>query len=126
MHCEGKTHYTKSPPSILRKRSSVNKALSQKQKVGRRVRFQEPEEIIGRAHDISCCDYIVAHKRPASVLPLFLGISLCALLLLALSLYYGSVRRDFKVLEEFHTQLVIAVLQIRHVAVKCWAWFMRL
>ncbi|XP_060127599.1 nutritionally-regulated adipose and cardiac enriched protein homolog [Zootoca vivipara] len=124
MHCEGKTHYTKSPPSILRKRSSVNKALSQKQKVGRRVRFQEPEEIIG--HGGGSCDYIVAHKRPASVLPLFLGIFLCALLLLALSLYYGSVRRDFKVLEEFHTQLVIAVLQIRHVAVKCWAWFMRL
>ncbi|XP_061468805.1 nutritionally-regulated adipose and cardiac enriched protein homolog [Rhineura floridana] len=115
MHRKEKTHYTRCPPSILRKRSSLNKTLSEKQKVERRVRFQEPDEIIGRAR-----------QRPVSILPLFLGIFLCVVLLLALSLYYSGTRQDFKVLEEFHSQLVIILLQIRHVALKCWTWLTRL
>ncbi|KAF7251836.1 LINE-1 retrotransposable element ORF2 protein [Varanus komodoensis] len=50
------THYPKCPPSILRKRSSMHQNVSQKQKVERRVRFQEPEENIG--HGMSYCDHI--------------------------------------------------------------------
>uniref|UniRef100_A0ACB8G692 Uncharacterized protein n=1 Tax=Sphaerodactylus townsendi TaxID=933632 RepID=A0ACB8G692_9SAUR len=39
------TLYTKCPPSILRKKSPMSQALSEKRKAERRVRFQEPEEI---------------------------------------------------------------------------------
>ncbi|XP_060118618.1 nutritionally-regulated adipose and cardiac enriched protein homolog [Heteronotia binoei] len=123
MYRKEKTLYTKCPPSILRKRSPMNQALSEKRRAERRVRFQEQDEII--RHDVSCCDYIVAHKRPGSVLPLFLGILLCLGLLLTLSLYCSSTRQDFKVLEDVQSRLVIVSVQIRHVALKWWTWFMR-
>ncbi|XP_053143036.1 nutritionally-regulated adipose and cardiac enriched protein homolog isoform X2 [Hemicordylus capensis] len=123
MYKKEKVHYTKSPSSILRKRPVMNQTRSRKQKAERRVRFQEPEETI--EPEISYCDYMAAHKRPASILPLFLGIFLCIVLLLAVSLYYSSKRQDFKVLEEFHSQLDIIFLQMRHAALKCWTWFMR-
>ncbi|XP_066468401.1 nutritionally-regulated adipose and cardiac enriched protein homolog [Tiliqua scincoides] len=123
MHRKEKTHYTKRPPSILRKRSAINQALSEKRKAERRVRFQEPEEVI--RHDIPCCDCLVAYEQPASIVPLFLGILLCTVLLLVASLYYSSTKRDFKVLEEFHSQLVIVFLQMKHAALKCWTWLTR-
>nr|XP_056707221.1 nutritionally-regulated adipose and cardiac enriched protein homolog [Euleptes europaea] len=113
MYRKERTLYTKCPPSILRKRSPMNQALSEKRKVERRVRFQEPEEIMGHARE-----------RPGSSLPLFLGGLLCLGLLLAL--YCSSVRHDFKVLEDFQSQLVIIALQIRHVALKWWSWLARL
>ncbi|XP_042305901.1 nutritionally-regulated adipose and cardiac enriched protein homolog [Sceloporus undulatus] len=115
MYKKEKTHYTKYPPSILRKRSSMNQGVSNKQRAKRRVRFQEPEEIV-----------VYAHEKPASILPLILGILLCCVLLLsAVSLYYTSMRQNLKVLEEFHSQLVIVLLQIRHIALKCWTWLVR-
>ncbi|XP_072842836.1 nutritionally-regulated adipose and cardiac enriched protein homolog [Pogona vitticeps] len=112
MYMKEKTHYAKCPPSILRKRPPFNQDLSKTRKAERRVRFQEPEEIIRRAR-----------QRTANTMPLFLWIFLCLALFLALSLYCSSVRQDFKVLEDFRSQLVIAFLQIRHVALKCWTWF---
>ncbi|XP_035407226.1 nutritionally-regulated adipose and cardiac enriched protein homolog isoform X1 [Cygnus olor] len=111
------------PPSILRKRPPVNQAVGQKRKAERRVRFREPEEVI--EHVISCCDYVVVHDRSSSGLPVLLGLSFCAVLILAVSLYYTSMKQDTKVLEEFQSRLVIFFLQIRHVAHKCWTWFMR-
>ncbi|KAJ7345230.1 hypothetical protein JRQ81_001180 [Phrynocephalus forsythii] len=57
MYMKEKINYAKCPPSILRKRPPFNQALSKTRNVDRRVRFQEPEEMVG--HDISCCDYIV-------------------------------------------------------------------
>ncbi|XP_074812435.1 nutritionally-regulated adipose and cardiac enriched protein homolog [Natator depressus] len=122
MYRKEKTNCSKCPPSILRKRPPVNQAVSEKRKAERRVRFREPE-ITG--YDISCCDYRVAHDRPSAGLPLLLWFSLCLVLILAVSLYYSSVKQNFKVLEEFQSQLVIFFLQIRHVALKCWTWFMR-
>ncbi|XP_067411253.1 nutritionally-regulated adipose and cardiac enriched protein homolog [Emydura macquarii macquarii] len=123
MYRKEKTNCSSCPPSILRKRPPVNQAVSKKRKAERRVRFREPEEITG--HDISCCDYRVAHDRHSAGLPLLLWISLCIVLILAVSLYYNSMKQNFKVLEEFQSQLVIFFLQIRHVALKCWTWFMR-
>ncbi|XP_075283052.1 nutritionally-regulated adipose and cardiac enriched protein homolog isoform X5 [Opisthocomus hoazin] len=82
------------PPSILRKRPSVDQAVGEKRKAERRVRFREPEEVI--EHAISRCDY-VADDTSSSGLPVLLWLSFCAVLILA----------------------------IRHVAQKCWTWFMR-
>ncbi|XP_008502550.1 nutritionally-regulated adipose and cardiac enriched protein homolog isoform X1 [Calypte anna] len=110
------------PPSILRKRPPVDPVVGEKRKQWRRVRFREPEVI---EHAISCCDYIVADDRSPSGLPLFLWLSFCAVLILAVSLYYTSMKQDIKVLEEFQSQLVIFFLQLRHVAQKCWTWFVR-
>ncbi|XP_010216013.1 PREDICTED: nutritionally-regulated adipose and cardiac enriched protein homolog [Tinamus guttatus] len=111
------------PPSILRKRPPVDQAAGEKRKAERRVRFREPEEVI--EHAISCCDYVVVHDRSSSGLPVFMWLSFCAMLILAVSLYYTSMKKDFKVLEEFQSQLVIFFVQIRHVAQKCWTWFTR-
>ncbi|KAM8807837.1 nutritionally-regulated adipose and cardiac enriched protein homolog [Eudromia elegans] len=111
------------PPSILRKRPPVEQAAGERRKAERRVRFREPEEVI--EHAISCCDYVVVHDRSSSGLPVFLWLSFCAVLILAVSLYYTSMKKDFKVLEEFQSRLVIFFLQIRHVAQKCWTWFTR-
>ncbi|XP_014812882.1 PREDICTED: nutritionally-regulated adipose and cardiac enriched protein homolog isoform X2 [Calidris pugnax] len=110
------------PPSILRKRPPVDQAVGEKRKAERRVRFREPEEVI--EHAISCCDYMV-DDRSSSGLPVLLWLSFCAVLVLAVSLYYTSMKQDVKVLEEFQSRLVIFFLQIRHVAQKCWTWFMR-
>ncbi|XP_077179926.1 nutritionally-regulated adipose and cardiac enriched protein homolog [Paroedura picta] len=109
MHRKAKTLCAKCPPSILRRRSPMNQALSEKRKAERRVRFREPDEIV--EHD---------HKRPGSVLPLFLWISLCLGLLLTLSLYFSRTRRDFKVLDDLQSQLIIVSLQIRQLALKWW------
>ncbi|XP_054256811.1 nutritionally-regulated adipose and cardiac enriched protein homolog [Indicator indicator] len=111
------------PPSILRKRLPVDQAGGEKRKAERRVRFREPEEVIEYA--ISCCDYVVVDDRSSSGLPMFLWLSFCAVLILALSLYYTTMKQDVKVLEEFQSRLVIFFLQIRHIAQKCWTWFMR-
>ncbi|XP_074920718.1 nutritionally-regulated adipose and cardiac enriched protein homolog [Chelonoidis abingdonii] len=113
MHRKEKTNCSKCPPSILRKRPPVNQAVSEKRKAERRVRFCEPE-ITGYAHD-----------RPSAGLPLLLWILLCLVLILAVSLYYSSMKQNVKVVEEFQSQLVIFFLQIRRVAWKCWTWFMR-
>nr|XP_008102994.1 PREDICTED: nutritionally-regulated adipose and cardiac enriched protein homolog isoform X1 [Anolis carolinensis]XP_008103045.1 PREDICTED: nutritionally-regulated adipose and cardiac enriched protein homolog isoform X1 [Anolis carolinensis] len=115
---------TTCPPSILRKTSSTNQEVSKKKKTQKTVRFQEKEDIIG--YGGGSCDFIVAPRRPSSISPLFLGIFLfCMILLLAAGLYYNSRRHKFKVLEEVHSQLVIVIFQIRHVALKCWTWFVR-
>ncbi|XP_009673847.1 nutritionally-regulated adipose and cardiac enriched protein homolog isoform X4 [Struthio camelus] len=111
------------PPSILRKRPPVDQAVGEKRKAERRVRFREPEEVI--EHAISCCDYVVVHDRSSSGLPVFLWLSFCVVLILAVSLYYTSMKQDFKVLEEFQSRLVFFFLQIRHIAQKCWTWFTR-
>ncbi|XP_074004948.1 nutritionally-regulated adipose and cardiac enriched protein homolog isoform X1 [Numenius arquata] len=111
------------PPSILRKRPPVDQAVGEKRKAERRVRFREPEEVI--EHAISCCDYVVVDDRSSSGLPVLLWLSFCAVLILAVSLYYTSMKQEVKVLEEFQSRLVIFFLQIRHVAQKCWTWFMR-
>ncbi|XP_009862678.1 PREDICTED: nutritionally-regulated adipose and cardiac enriched protein homolog [Apaloderma vittatum] len=111
------------PPSILRKRPPVDQAGGQKRRAEKRVRFREPEEVIEYA--ISCCDYVVADDRSSSGLPVLLGLSFCVVLILAVSLYYISMKQDVKVLEEFQSRLVIFFLQIRHVAQKCWTWFVR-
>ncbi|XP_074854800.1 nutritionally-regulated adipose and cardiac enriched protein homolog isoform X2 [Carettochelys insculpta] len=113
MYRQEKTNCSKCPPSILRKRTRVKQAVGEKRKAERRVRFHEPE-ITGYAHD-----------RPAAGLPLLLWISLCFVLILAVSLYCSRMKQNFKVLEEFQSKLVIFFLQIRHVALKCWTWFMR-
>ncbi|XP_057221679.1 LOW QUALITY PROTEIN: nutritionally-regulated adipose and cardiac enriched protein homolog [Malurus melanocephalus] len=110
------------PPSILRKRPPVDQAVGEKRKAERRVRFREPEEVI--EHVISCCDYVV-DDRSSSGLPVLLWLSFCAVLILAVSLYYTSMKQDVKVLEEFQSRLVIVFLHIRHVAQRCWTWFMR-
>ncbi|KAM6464222.1 nutritionally-regulated adipose and cardiac enriched protein homolog [Liasis olivaceus] len=123
MHKKEKPRFTQCPPSILRKRSSMSQAFREKQKVERRVRFQEPGEII--TNDISYCDYIAAHKQPVRISPLFLGLSFCAVMLLAASLHYNSGKQDFKVLEEFHSHLVTIFLLIKRIALKCWTWFLR-
>ncbi|PKK31636.1 hypothetical protein A306_00002294, partial [Columba livia] len=111
------------PPSILRKRPPVDQAVGEKRKAERRVRFREPEVVIEYA--ISCCDYVVVDDRSSSGLPVFLWLSFSAVLILAVSLYYTSMKQDVKVLEEFQSRLVIFFLQIRHVAQKCWTWFTR-
>ncbi|KAM4666860.1 nutritionally-regulated adipose and cardiac enriched protein homolog [Amazona ochrocephala] len=111
------------PPSILRKRPPVDQAVGGKRKPERRVRFREPEEVTEYA--IPCCDYIVVDDRSSSGLPVLLWLSFCAVLILAASLYYTSMKQDVKVLEEFQSQLVIFFLQIRHVVQKCCTWFMR-
>nr|XP_009511868.1 PREDICTED: nutritionally-regulated adipose and cardiac enriched protein homolog [Phalacrocorax carbo] len=111
------------PPSILRKRPTVDQAVGGRRKAERRVRFREPEEVI--EHAISYCDYVVVDDRSSSGLPVLLWLSFCAVLILAVSLYYASTKQDVKVLEEFQSRLVIFFLQIRHVAQKCWTWFMR-
>ncbi|XP_052639299.1 nutritionally-regulated adipose and cardiac enriched protein homolog isoform X1 [Harpia harpyja] len=110
------------PPSILRKRPPVDQAVGQKRKAERKVRFREPEVI---EYAISCYDYVVVDDRSSSGLPVLLWLSFCAVLILAVSLYYTSMKKDVKVLEEFQSQLVIFFLQIRHIAQKCWTWFMR-
>ncbi|XP_010137052.1 PREDICTED: nutritionally-regulated adipose and cardiac enriched protein homolog [Buceros rhinoceros silvestris] len=117
------TDDSSSPPSILRKRLPVDQAVGEKRKVERRVRFREPEEVFEYA--ISCCDYVVVDDRSSSGLPMLLWLSLCAVLILAVSLYYTSMKQDVKVLEEFQSRLVIFFLRLRHVAQKCWTWFMR-
>lgn len=66
-----------------------------------------------------------AYERPVRIVPLFLGILLCTVLLLGAGLYYSSTRRDFKVLEEFHSQLAIVFLQMKQAAMKCWTWLTR-
>ncbi|XP_032837478.1 nutritionally-regulated adipose and cardiac enriched protein homolog isoform X3 [Tyto alba] len=109
------------PPSILRKRPPVDQAVGEKRKAERRVRFREPEVT---EHAISCYDYVV-DDRSSSGLPVLLWLSFCAVLILAASLYYTSMKQDVKVLEEFQSRLVIFFLQIRHIAQKCWTWFMR-
>ncbi|XP_009903087.1 nutritionally-regulated adipose and cardiac enriched protein homolog [Dryobates pubescens] len=111
------------PPSILRKRPPVDQAGGGKRKAERRVRFRESEEVIEYA--ISCCDYVVVDDRSSSGLPMLLWLSFCAVLILAVSLYYTTMKQDVKVLEEFQSRLVIFFLQIRHIAQKCWTWFMR-
>ncbi|XP_064515392.1 nutritionally-regulated adipose and cardiac enriched protein homolog [Pseudopipra pipra] len=110
------------PPSILRKRQPVDQAVGEKRKVERRVRFREPEVI---EHAISCCDYVVVDDRSSSGLPVLLWLSFCAVLILAVSLYYTSMKQDVKVLEEFQSRLVIFFLHIRHVAQRCWTWFVK-
>ncbi|KAM6311865.1 nutritionally-regulated adipose and cardiac enriched protein homolog [Aegotheles albertisi] len=117
------TEDSRYPSSILRKRPPVDQAVGEKRKAERRVRFREPEEVI--EHVISCCDYAVVDDRSSSGLPVLLWLSLCAVLILALSLYYTNMKQDVKVLEEFQSRLVIFFLQIRHIAQKCWTWFMR-
>nr|XP_021148173.1 nutritionally-regulated adipose and cardiac enriched protein homolog isoform X2 [Columba livia] len=102
------------PPSILRKRPPVDQAVGEKRKAERRVRFREPEVVIEYVDD-----------RSSSGLPVFLWLSFSAVLILAVSLYYTSMKQDVKVLEEFQSRLVIFFLQIRHVAQKCWTWFTR-
>ncbi|XP_009994153.1 PREDICTED: nutritionally-regulated adipose and cardiac enriched protein homolog [Chaetura pelagica] len=111
------------PPSILRKRPPVDSAVGEKRKQERRVRFREPEEVI--EHAISCCDYVVVDDRSSSGLPVLLCLLFCSVLILAVSLYYTSMKQDGKVLEEFQSRLVIFFLQLRHVAQKCWTWFVR-
>ncbi|XP_009557409.1 nutritionally-regulated adipose and cardiac enriched protein homolog isoform X1 [Cuculus canorus] len=111
------------PPSILRKRPPVEQAVGEKRKAERRVRFREPEVVIEYA--ISYCDYVVVDDRSSSGLPVLLWLSFCAMLILAVSLYYTSMKQDVKILEEFQSRIVIFFLQIRHVAQKCWTWFMR-
>ncbi|XP_068803329.1 nutritionally-regulated adipose and cardiac enriched protein homolog isoform X1 [Struthio camelus] len=123
MHRKEKTDDSSCPPSILRKRPPVDQAVGEKRKAERRVRFREPEEVI--EHAISCCDYVVVHDRSSSGLPVFLWLSFCVVLILAVSLYYTSMKQDFKVLEEFQSRLVFFFLQIRHIAQKCWTWFTR-
>ncbi|XP_010184306.1 PREDICTED: nutritionally-regulated adipose and cardiac enriched protein homolog [Mesitornis unicolor] len=117
------TDGSSSPPSILRKRPPVDHAVGEKRKAERRVRFREPEEVIERA--IPCCDCAMADAGPSPGSPALLWLSLCALLLLAASLCYTSLRQDVQVLEEFRSRLVIVSLQIRHIAQKCWTWFTR-
>ncbi|KAM3850891.1 uncharacterized protein M6D78_005055 [Vipera latastei] len=114
MHKKEKPRFTQCPPSILRKRSSMKQALRERQKVERRVRFREPGEIITNAH-----------KRTVRILPLFLGLSFCVVMLLAASLYYNSRKQDFKVLEEFYSHLLTILLLIRRTALKFWTWFLR-
>ncbi|XP_026525845.1 nutritionally-regulated adipose and cardiac enriched protein homolog [Notechis scutatus] len=114
MHKKEKPRFTQCPPSILRKKSSMKQALREKEKVERRVRFQEPGEIITNAH-----------KQTVGILPLFLGLSFCVVMLLAASLYYNSRKQDFKVLEEFHSHLVTILILIRRIALKLWTWFLR-
>ncbi|XP_019374035.1 PREDICTED: nutritionally-regulated adipose and cardiac enriched protein homolog [Gavialis gangeticus] len=123
VHRREMTNCSNCPPSILRKRPPVNQAVGEKRKSERRVRFQEPEEI--HEHGISCCEYMVAHDSSSTGLPTFLWLLFCITLILAVSLYYSSVKQNFKFVEEFQSQLVIIFLQIRHVALKCWTWFMR-
>ncbi|XP_058685043.1 nutritionally-regulated adipose and cardiac enriched protein homolog [Poecile atricapillus] len=120
---EPQTDDSSYPPSILRKRPPVDQAVGEKRRAERRVRFREPEEVI--EHVISCCDYVVADDRTSSGLPVLLWLSFCAVLILAVSLYYTSMKQDVKVLEEFQSRLVIFFLHIRHVAQRCWTWFMR-
>ncbi|XP_027572422.2 nutritionally-regulated adipose and cardiac enriched protein homolog [Pipra filicauda] len=110
------------PPSILRKRQPVDQAVGEKRRVERRVRFREPEVT---EHAISCCDYVVVDDRSSSGLPMLLWLSFCAVLILAVSLYYTSMKQDVKVLEEFQSRLVIFFLHIRHVAQRCWTWFVK-
>uniref|UniRef100_A0A493U3W2 Uncharacterized protein n=1 Tax=Anas platyrhynchos platyrhynchos TaxID=8840 RepID=A0A493U3W2_ANAPP len=109
------------PPSILRKRPPVDQAVGEKRKAERRVRFREPEEVI--EHGMLKLLGFLAWS--SSGLPVLLGLSFCAVLILAASLYYTSMKQDTKVLEEFQSRLVIFFLQIRHIAHKCWTWFMR-
>ncbi|XP_041332320.1 nutritionally-regulated adipose and cardiac enriched protein homolog isoform X2 [Pyrgilauda ruficollis] len=113
---------SRSPPSILRKRPPVDQAVGEKRRAERRVRFREPEEVI--EHVISCCDYVV-DDRTSSGLPVLLWLLFCAVLILAVSLYYTSMKQDVTVLEEFQSRLVIFFLHIRHVAQRCWTWFLR-
>nr|XP_054491851.1 nutritionally-regulated adipose and cardiac enriched protein homolog [Agelaius phoeniceus] len=120
---ELQTDDSSSPPSILRKRPPVDQAVGEKRRAERRVRFREPEEVI--EHVISCCDYVVADDRTSSGLPVLLWLLLCAVLILAVSLYYTSMKQDVTVLEEFQSQLVIFFLHLRHVAQRCWTWFLR-
>ncbi|XP_032919776.1 nutritionally-regulated adipose and cardiac enriched protein homolog isoform X2 [Catharus ustulatus] len=119
---ELRTDESSCPPSILRKRPPVDQAVGEKRRAERRVRFREPEEVI--EHVISCCDYVV-DDRTSSGLPVLLWLLFCAVLILAASLYYTSMKQDVKVLEEFQSRLVIFFLHIRHVAQRCWTWFMR-
>nr|XP_060611130.1 nutritionally-regulated adipose and cardiac enriched protein homolog [Anolis sagrei ordinatus] len=125
VHClcyANESHQSQS--SILRKSSSMNQEDSTMPRAKKSVRFRESEEIIPPGGGE--LDYIPARERPSNILPVFLGICLfCMILLLAAGLYYSSRRHNFKVLEEFHSQLVIVILQIRHVALKCWTWFVR-
>ncbi|XP_064279248.1 nutritionally-regulated adipose and cardiac enriched protein homolog isoform X3 [Passer domesticus] len=123
MHRKEKTDDSSSPPSILRKRPPVDQAVGEKRRAERRVRFREPEEVI--EHVISCCDYVVADDRTSSGLPVLLWLLFCAVLILAVSLYYTSMKQDVTVLEEFQSRLVIFFLHIRHVAQRCWTWFLR-
>ncbi|XP_074398378.1 nutritionally-regulated adipose and cardiac enriched protein homolog isoform X4 [Zonotrichia albicollis] len=110
---ELQTDESSSPPSILRKRPPVDPAVGEKRRAERRVRFREPEEVI--EHD----------DRTSSGLPVFLWLLFCALLILAVSLYYTSMKQDVTVLEEFQSRLVIFFLHLRHVAQRCWTWFLR-
>ncbi|RMB98678.1 hypothetical protein DUI87_24896 [Hirundo rustica rustica] len=114
MHRKEKTDDSSYPPSILRKRPPVDQGVGEKRRAERRVRFREPEEVIEHADD-----------RTSSGLPVLLGLSFCAVLILAVSLYYTSMKEDAKVLEEFQSRLVIFFLHLRHVAQRCWTWFMR-
>ncbi|XP_027635172.1 nutritionally-regulated adipose and cardiac enriched protein homolog [Falco biarmicus] len=122
MYRKEKTDDSSYPPSILRKRPPVDQAVGEKRKAERRVRFREPEVT---EHAIACCDYVVVDDRSSSGLPVLLWLSFCAVLILAVSLYYISMKQDVKVLEEFKSRIVIFFLQIRHIAQKCWSWFMR-
>ncbi|XP_051478056.1 nutritionally-regulated adipose and cardiac enriched protein homolog isoform X1 [Apus apus] len=123
MYRKEKTDDSSYPPSILRKRPPVDSAVGEKRKQERRVRFREPEEVI--EHAISCCDYVVVDDRSSSGLPVLLWLLFCSVLILAVSLYYTTMKQDGKVLEEFQSRLVIFFLQLRHVAQKCWTWFVR-
>ncbi|XP_030905344.2 nutritionally-regulated adipose and cardiac enriched protein homolog isoform X1 [Melopsittacus undulatus] len=122
MYRKEKTDDSSYPPPILRKRPPVDQAVGEKRKPERRVRFREPEVT---EYVISCCDYIVVDDRSSSGFPVLLWLSFCAVLILAVSVYYTNMKQDVKVLEEFQSRLVTFFLQIRHVVQKCYTLFMR-
>ncbi|XP_029453266.1 nutritionally-regulated adipose and cardiac-enriched protein homolog isoform X2 [Rhinatrema bivittatum] len=102
------------PPSILRKKPPGSSVGNQDKQAEKRVRFQDPEEII--VHDL---------EGSYTRLPLFLLILVCILLILAVFLCCIGTTQHFKALEKFHSQFIICLLQIRQAVFSWWTWFIR-
>ncbi|XP_069494563.1 nutritionally-regulated adipose and cardiac enriched protein homolog isoform X1 [Ambystoma mexicanum] len=121
MHREDKVHVSKCPPSILRKKAPSSRAVNDKGKAERRVRFREPEEIT--IHEVCCCNFATAHERSsAPSLPILLLTLAGVLLIMVLALYCRHLNHNCKAMDGLLCQLATFLLQMRHVVLDSWTW----
>ncbi|XP_069494564.1 nutritionally-regulated adipose and cardiac enriched protein homolog isoform X2 [Ambystoma mexicanum] len=112
MHREDKVHVSKCPPSILRKKAPSSRAVNDKGKAERRVRFREPEEITIHAHE----------RSSAPSLPILLLTLAGVLLIMVLALYCRHLNHNCKAMDGLLCQLATFLLQMRHVVLDSWTW----